>query len=913
MALSETIFKELSKLLVRAGLKMLGDKVKDFRLAAEVEAKLRVCAVGALNNFDAFFASEGIAPSKQEWLVEQCLLEMKPLLRQPEKFFQASLTGQKLYDQLYGRDGAPAGVKDEKLERLYQLLFPRVADPFCAYLALIPQLKATGDREILRRFDDIQLRLTQIQSEFSDFAQRGLKGSDAKFSQLHSLILNRVLGQLLVNGLHGERTYEVSLDDIFVLPALTRVINNETQAIQTANESAEILFEKGRRFVVEGQPGGGKTTWTRWLQRLALKQKKPLLAIHLRFRDYAQKELPELHSLVREAADVHLQKRLTDDVLDVWLDDGRIIFLLDGFDEVAPPRRDTVRAWTIGLANAATRSTIVMTSRPLSTAHLQGLPNTWQQWKLEPFDVPRVEKYISRWYACCPFLREDQRNIDAAALASSWKADKSVSQLTGNPLMLATLLTVHHRDNRQLPRGRSDLYERYLDGMLGLWEESIQVERPVKLSPRQKRQILQRYARHFLTHEIESLGEEEAGSRVGMVSLTANILRDLKIEAPKMHEQGFPRLVLEELRERTGMLDGPGTYSFVHKSVAEFLFAEIIVEGHLRSSEQGASEKIDRHWLYVRRAPDRWRGVLYFWVGLAAIGDRQGFIEELISSTDDLDRVLALGLLYDQITELEMDWAKAQFLRLIGKEMKTPKEDFHSTWIIGMLPIEPSTEANVPKYQSVAPTSWDMVAAFNEISDALGLSPEDLDVVNSPWSVYAWRYLVTKAISEKEPHWWLSTKCVAHALPVNGEIFSLACAFVELRYESDRGQMPPALMTLMLDRWPKLKACLPIVFVGVLADLLSESYSNYTNGYNVLETFHQILPWVRQFEPNAQYLKSSRDCFRGYEQAEKLDSLVFCLGHLTEASKDTNLGKLGCLGELSEYVESLISKRAAIT
>jgi hypothetical protein len=100
--------------------------------------------------------------------------------------------------------------------------------------------------------------------------------------------------------------------------------------------------------------------------------------------------------------------------------------------------------------------------------------------------------------------------------------------------------------------------------------------------------------------------------------------------------------VLAGLRERSGLIIGPGIYSFVHKSVLEFLVAECVVQGD-RKDESGC--RIDRLTLFEHRNDDRWNTVIFLWAGLAPVADVESFIQQCIE-VEIWD--LAYGILYDQ-------------------------------------------------------------------------------------------------------------------------------------------------------------------------------------------------------------------------------------------------------------------------
>jgi len=100
--------------------------------------------------------------------------------------------------------------------------------------------------------------------------------------------------------------------------------------------------------------------------------------------------------------------------------------------------------------------------------------------------------------------------------------------------------------------------------------------------------------------------------------------------------------VLAGLRERSGLIIGPGVYSFVHKSVLEYLVAESVLQGDQRDE---SGRRIDRFCLFEHREDDRWNTITFLWAGLAPVAEVESFIDECINAKT-LD--LAYGVLYDQ-------------------------------------------------------------------------------------------------------------------------------------------------------------------------------------------------------------------------------------------------------------------------
>ncbi len=350
----------------------------------------------------------------------------------------------------------------------------------------------------------------------------------------------------------------------------------------------------------------------------------------------------------------HLAEELTAERISRWLNAEQVVFILDGFDEIGPSERNKVYEWLVDLSTAARGCSFVLTSRPLTTNHLERLYTDWQAWHIEPFDAARIIDYIQRWYTYTPLLAESNREVDAVALARRWRDDPTIGPLTGNPLLLSTLLMVHHLDG-SLPSGRSQLYRRYVEGMLGLWDDRRKVTATtVSLSLEQKRQIMRSLALHMFLQEYDQLDEP------AMLGLLRELLQQMHIA---LSEED----VLAALRERSGLIVGPGIYSFTHKSIAEYLVAEAVLQG---DQQDASGHRIDRFSLFEHRADDRWNTVIFLWAGLAPVADVELFIDECIKARA---LVLGYGILYDQYERIPVEIRRRLLLESIsGKRMRIP-------------------------------------------------------------------------------------------------------------------------------------------------------------------------------------------------------------------------------------------------
>jgi len=510
--------------------------------------------------------------------------------------------------------------------------------------------------------------LGSVANKLDQLSSKDSNTADVLLNRVRQSLAQRVEFLLDLTGLRGERPDAVPMEKCFVIPELARLVEDRRAAFEkrqirigAAKDIVGTFSRPSLRAVVIGSPGSGKSTWSRWLQRQQLtsdKQRdkegdKDRIAILVRLRDLLKApDFPSFQNLIRDAAGTHLREEVDADTARGWCSSGTVTFILDGFDEVPPTRRDSVISWIRDLDSSTENAGLILTSRPLTTSHLERLSVQWLRWELLPFDQRRITNYVTNWYAYAPLLTEKQREIDAKELSEKWINDFALQPLIGIPLMLATIVMVHHLDG-DLPRGRSKLYERYVDGMLGLWESRWGVPPSIQLSVDLKRRILTALAVHLHMANTEQFGDDE------IKLFMQRVLPDLGCEHTVQE-------VLDHLRERTGLLIGPGTWSFVHKNVGEFLVAAAIRDGDCLTND---GQKLDRLRLFAERNNDRWNNVLFFWAGLTTPGDLQSFIEQVFSESGANDPILALSLFYDQLPKYRLTepWRTNQLLQFLKK------------------------------------------------------------------------------------------------------------------------------------------------------------------------------------------------------------------------------------------------------
>ena len=420
----------------------------------------------------------------------------------------------------------------------YTMLFPRIAHFLAGSRTALAQWQAEGYREEFKRLaaiaDEIRVLSDKVANLPAAVAHAGTshaeKEADALLRELAQNLFNNLLLRLDLSPLRAERALYGSLRDHFVVPAF---LERRQLAKMVTQEKImmESLAAAGARRVVHGGAGVGKTTWSLWFQSRLLESAPGRLAVVFRLREVPDIENRSLLELLRGLAGAHLRDALTDNLLRTWYAQGRLVIVLDGFDEVPEDRRNVVEKWIKDLAGVAKQASIIVTSRPLQSGHLESLKEPWQQWDLLPFDKPRIVEFIERWHRYMPEgeLSPAERQVDARALADTFFKDPSLKPLADTPLMLGTLLFVHHRD-KKLPSGRVDLYERYIAAMLGLRDSGLGIQaRATKLSDREKRRVLGHIALHFHLHSVNEVNDAKMRELVTQALVLFHLDEDVSV------------------------------------------------------------------------------------------------------------------------------------------------------------------------------------------------------------------------------------------------------------------------------------------------------------------------------------------------------------------------------------------------
>jgi formylglycine-generating enzyme required for sulfatase activity/energy-coupling factor transporter ATP-binding protein EcfA2 len=404
---------------------------------------------------------------------------------------------------------------------------------------------------------------------------------------------------------------------------------------------AQEMVNEEARLLILGDPGSGKSTFVNhlaytlaqanlapdpapWLGRMDPWDHGLLLPVPVRLRTLAEEANGE------GGGDASLLLGHLHNNLRVWRlggfwpvleeairgeEDGRLLVLLDGLDEVPTTLRGTVVEAVQDFADRYRRHRYVVTCRPYAYVGQPHQLRGFREVTLAPFDEDQINHFIATWYR---ELARRERLSAHEAEEQTKRLQRAVQRgdlrgLAQWPLLL-TVMTLLHTFRGQLPQDRTELYADAVDLLLRRWESRVSGEEGVleRLDmPGLKMSDLEAglYEVAFRAHR----GAKEAE---GTADIDEADLR--KWLAPYLGDDwNKAGVFVDYIRERAGLLvrHKGEAYTFPHRTFQEFMAACRLV---------GMKDYPGEAARMVRGEPDRWTEVFVLAAGYAARTHRLG-------------------------------------------------------------------------------------------------------------------------------------------------------------------------------------------------------------------------------------------------------------------------------------------------
>ncbi len=295
------------------------------------------------------------------------------------------------------------------------------------------------------------------------------------------------------------------------------------------------------------------------------------------------------------------------ETLKKFVETEKVVFLLDGLDELAPEHREAVVNAFGSLRNRYGGNKIVFSSRPhgLTGAAVDKFGKNHV--KILPLNMLQVETFIQKWFRHV-FSRSSAIGAKTArAMISDIKDHPATKRLIDNPLMLTAICILYH-DGKELPGQRAELYKKFVNNLLHRRFENPEKvhEFLITLALRMHETGVKGVDRVFAVEVLQQVYEKQAG--------------ETDKEYRRRLEGSF-----DDMESKCGLLRFEnGQYVFWHLTFQEFLTAVYMVDNHM-----DYARTIESFW-----DDDRYKEVIELYIGYLSIENKKWanrIVENIIS------------------------------------------------------------------------------------------------------------------------------------------------------------------------------------------------------------------------------------------------------------------------------------------
>ncbi|MDQ2807204.1 MAG: HEAT repeat domain-containing protein, partial [Chloroflexota bacterium] len=309
---------------------------------------------------------------------------------------------------------------------------------------------------------------------------------------------------------------------------------------------------------------------------------------------------------------------------------GRLVYLLDGLDEVAGAQRGQVSAGVAALARGRGANRVLATSR--ITGYIPLPLDEYAEATLDPLDAAAQAAFAGKWYAIFARLRGDTPALaerTAAALLAVIRDNPGVAKLADNPLTLTMLALLFFAGNANLPRERVRLYGEVARTLIEEWCRARNLVGMQVGSTQDELTVLKRVGP--LAYTMHADYPSEVMPREAVAHILAEVERKEQLHG---EEDPMPavRLFLDRLSTEVGLLTekGPDQWAFSHRTFQEYFTARQIARSPSKMAAEIAHRARDPQWTEVIRLAIAYHG--------SVTGDTEGatdLVQDAILHTDD--------------------------------------------------------------------------------------------------------------------------------------------------------------------------------------------------------------------------------------------------------------------------------------
>ncbi|MEM8640890.1 MAG: NACHT domain-containing protein, partial [Cyanobacteria bacterium P01_G01_bin.54] len=387
---------------------------------------------------------------------------------------------------------------------------------------------------------------------------------------------------------------------------------------------------EGRRLVIRGGAGAGKSTLMQWLAVQAASRSfegkligwNAKIPFFIRLRSLVGEGFPPPERFPALIAR-NIVAQMPEGWVHKYLERGQALVLIDGVDELPRQARKDFFEALQDLVRDFPLATYIVTSRPAGLKSADG--GEWQSWEdwvkaegfenltLEPMTAPKVEDFVTRWHQALPVSEQCDPDSTAQKLVRQLRQRPELMRLAATPLLCAMICALHLERLETLPNARLQLYRECIDMLLNRRDKGRKIaldeSYPIGLNESQKIELLQSLALKFMRNNLSSLETNRVDSHF-----------DRESKKTSLPETVTGNQVRTLFVERAGLLREAvvGQIDFAHRTFQEYLAAKAMLDDD------------DLGELLQKALNDQWRESIIVVAGLARSKEREDLLYGLL-------------------------------------------------------------------------------------------------------------------------------------------------------------------------------------------------------------------------------------------------------------------------------------------
>ena len=336
----------------------------------------------------------------------------------------------------------------------------------------------------------------------------------------------------------------------------------------------------------------------------------------------------------------------SNEFFEYWLREGRGIIFFDGLDEVGTEKQARIVEQIKLFLETYPQNRVIITSRPIGNPGRYFSTKEFPNYHIQPFHKNQIIVFINRWYESI-FSEKSQAIVHQNNLRQAIFDNPRLEQLASNPLLLTIILLIH-REQKQLPKRRNELYDCAINTLLDSWDKHKEIRNHEILQylvVDDLRWLMARLA--YWIHTQGGLDEQEGGILIERDTLLKKLCEYIQdLTGIKYHraEAEAKRFLDKIVGDRAGLISNQSDnfYGFVHKSFQEYLTAEDIYN---RAKEQRTLEPI-LSAIELHLHEPHWNEVIFILMAKLKQKDAIQAMQAILEHKSEYERWLHRDLLF---------------------------------------------------------------------------------------------------------------------------------------------------------------------------------------------------------------------------------------------------------------------------